>query len=43
MLTKYSFHLTHFSNTTKHWKIRKTIFIQGFLSKQAKTKTKTNG
>ena len=43
MLTKDSFPLTHFFHATKYRKTWKTIFIQGFLSKQAKTKTKTNG
>ena len=37
MLIKNNFRLTHFSNTTKHLKIRKTIFTQDFLSKQTET------
>ena len=37
MLTKNSFPLTDFSNTTKHLKTRKDIFTQDFLSKQMET------
>ena len=37
MLTKNSFPLTHFSNATKHLKIRKTIFTPNFLSRQTET------
>jgi hypothetical protein len=33
-LTKVSFPLTMFSNTTKHRKIRKTFFRKRFISKQ---------
>ena len=40
-LTKNSF-LTIFFYTTKHWKVWKTIFIEGFTAKQTKRKLPNN-
>ena len=42
MLTKDSFPLTHLSDDTKYWKIQKTIYIQGFPSKQIEQKKINN-
>ena len=39
MLTKNNFPLTYFFfYTTKHWKIWKTIFAEGFPAKQTERK-----
>ena len=37
-LTKDSFPLTSFFCATKHWKMWKTIFIEGFIAKQTERK-----
>ena len=39
-LTKDSFPLTNFFYVTKHWKMWKTIFIEGFPAKQTERKIK---